>query len=134
MVLQQKRHLDSKASCSESRLFSIRVANLPLFECALYRQTEQKRHFRWRGWMLRPRVIRPPTNPKWDRSRIPTSRSVLFLLFILSSLFFFFFVCLFAKRLLSISLLVNMKCSSQKHWRLPRKANSLGSESDTPAR
>jgi hypothetical protein len=28
----------------------------------------------------------------------PTSRSVLFLLFILSSLFFFIFVCLFAKR------------------------------------
>ena len=30
---------------------------------------------------------------------IPTSRSVLFLLFILSSLFFFIFACLFAKRL-----------------------------------
>ena len=67
---QQKRHLDSKANCSDSCLILIRVANLPLSECALYRQTEQERHFRWRGWMLRPRVIRSPTNPKWDRSRV----------------------------------------------------------------
>ena len=66
----QKRHLDSKASCSESRLILIRVADLPLSECALYRQAEQERHFRWRGWMLRPRVIRSPTNPKWERSRV----------------------------------------------------------------
>ena len=70
VVHQQKRHLDSKASCSESRLILIRGADLPLSECALYRQTEQERHFRWRGWMLRPRVIRSPTNPKWDRSRV----------------------------------------------------------------
>ena len=66
VVHQQKRHPDSKASCSESRLILIRA----LSECALYRQTEQERHFRWRGWMLRPRVIRSPTNPKWDRSRV----------------------------------------------------------------
>ena len=66
VVHQQKRHPDSKASCSKSRLILIRA----LSECALYRQTEQERHFRWRGWMLRPRVIRSPTNPKWDRSRV----------------------------------------------------------------
>ena len=70
VVHQQKRHLDSKASCSESRFILIRVADLPLSECALYRQTEQERHFRWRGWMLRPRVIRSPINPKWERSRV----------------------------------------------------------------
>lgn len=59
-----------KAGCSESRLLLTRQADPPLSECALYRQTEQERHFRWRGWMLRPRVIRSPTNPKWERSRV----------------------------------------------------------------
>ena len=90
---QQKKHLDIKASCSESRLILIRVADLPLplSECALYRQTEQERHFRWRGWMLRPRVIRSPTNPKWERSwvRVPLRAACSFcFLFCRLSLFF----------------------------------------------
>ena len=67
---QQKGHPDRKSSCSESLLLLASEADLPLSECALYRQTEQERHFRWRGWMLRPRVIRSPTNPKWERSRV----------------------------------------------------------------
>ena len=58
------------SGCSESRLLLASEVGLPLSECALYRQTEQERHFRWRGWMLRPRVIRSPTNPKWERSRV----------------------------------------------------------------
>ena len=70
VVHQQKRHPDSKASCSESRLLLTTVADLPLYACVLYRRTEQERHFRRRCWMLRPRVIRSPTNPKWDRSRV----------------------------------------------------------------
>ena len=61
---------ERSSSCSESHLFLASEVDLPLSECALYRQTEQERHFRWRGWMLRPRVIRSPTNPKWDRSRV----------------------------------------------------------------
>ena len=109
--------------------------DLPLSECALYRQTEQERHFRWRGWMLRPRVIRSPTNPKWDRSRVrvPLRAACSFCFLFCRLSFFFIFVCPFAKRLLSILLLVNSEYSSQKHWGLSKKASSLGRASDAPA-
>ena len=131
-VHQQKRHPDSKASCSKSRLILIRA----LSECALYRQTEQERHFRWRGWMLRPRVIRSPTNPKWDRSRVRVPlRAACSFCFLFCRLSFFPPSSVSSPSgFLSILLLANMKRSSQKHWRLSRKANSLGCESDTPAR
>ena len=115
------RILDSKASCSESRLILIRGADLPLSECALYRQTEQERHFRWRGWMLRPRVIRSPTNPKWDRSRVRVPlRAACSFCFLFCRLSFFIFVCLFAKRLLLILFFIISKFGilTQKQWGL----------------
>ena len=64
-----------------------------LFLSVLYRQTEQGRHFRWRGWMLRPRVIRSPTNPKWERSwvRAPLCAACSFC-FLFCRLSFFFFL------------------------------------------
>jgi len=85
-----------KASCSESCLLLTTVADLPLYACALYRQTEQGRHFRWRGWMLRPRVIRSPTKPKWERSRVraPLCAACSFCFLFCRFLFFFIFVCL----------------------------------------
>jgi len=79
---QQKQSSDTHTGCSESRLLLSEEADLPLSECGLYRQNEQARHSRWRGWMLRPRVIRSPTNLEWEvAGSSPTLRSVLFLHF-----------------------------------------------------
>jgi len=103
----------AKPGHSEARLALIKVTYRPLSLCALYRQSQQARHSRWRGWMLRPRVIRLPTNPEWEvAGSSPTSRSVLFLHFCWSSLFFlrltspsglFFFIVLPVNKKLSCS-------------------------------
>ena len=67
-----------------------------LFLSVLYRQTEQGRHFRWRGWMLRPRVFgHLQTRSGRGRGFEPHfAQRALFAFYFVVFLSFFFFVCL----------------------------------------